>query len=445
MFESISRSFQDAFRKLAGKARLSEKNIEEGIVEVRRALLQADVNYKVVRDFIQKVKNDALGEKVIRGVEPHQQFIKILHDRLVDLMGPVDHDIPCAKKGPTILMLVGLQGSGKTTTVAKLAKRLEKEGRKPLMAACDLIRPAAVEQLRVLGRQIGIPVHAEEGGRPIKVARRAVAEAEETGRDTVLIDTQGRLHVDDELMDELVRMKEKLKPHRVYLVLDSMTGQDAVNSARQFNDRVGIDAVILTKLDGDARGGCALSVKAVTGKPIQFVGVGEKIQNLEPFHPDRMASRILGMGDVVGLVERAQAVVDREEAVRMKEQLLKGEITFEDMLKQMKAVQKMGRIQDIVKMIPGMSQVLGDQEIDENEIKRTEAIIQSMTPEERRNPELLFNISRKQRISRGCGVRLHEVNAFIRQFGQLRQMFRDLGRGKGRGDFFQKLKAKKLI
>lgn len=445
MFESISQGFQSALRKLLGKGRISEKNIEEGIIEVRRALLAADVNYKVVKDFVERVKAQAIGREVVKGVEPYQQFIKILHDELVELMGPVDHNIPAAGKPPTVIMMVGLQGSGKTTTTAKLAKLLQQKGRKPLMVACDLIRPAAVEQLKVLGRDNGIPVYAEEGGRPVKIAQRALDFARENGHDTVLVDTQGRLHVNEELMEELIEMKSKIKPHHVYLVVDAMTGQDAVNSASQFNEKVGLDAVILTKLDGDARGGCALSVKAVTGKPIKFVGVGEKISNLEEFHPDRMASRILGMGDVVSLVEKAQEVVSQDEAVRMRDKILKAEFDFEDMLKQMQTVKKMGAFKDIMKMIPGLSQMLGDQEIDENEIKRTEAIILSMTREERRAPELLHNVSRKQRIAKGSGVALHELNGFLKQFDQMRHLFRDLGRGKGKGDIWKEFKRRGLM
>ncbi|HLG42014.1 MAG TPA: signal recognition particle protein, partial [Planctomycetota bacterium] len=379
------------------------------------------------------------------GVEPYQLFIKILHDELVELMGPVDHDIPAAGRPPTVIMMVGLQGSGKTTTTAKLAKLLQKKGRKPLMVACDLIRPAAVEQLKVLGRDNQIPVYSEEGGRPVKIAARALDFARDNGHDTVLIDTQGRLHVNEELMEELTEMKKKVTPHQVYLVIDAMTGQDAVTSAGQFNEKVGLDAVILTKLDGDARGGCALSVKAVTGKPIKFVGVGEKIANLEEFHPDRMASRILGMGDVVTLVEKAQEVVSEDEAVRMRDKILKAEFDFEDMLKQMQAVKKMGALKDIMKMIPGLSQMMGDQEIDENEIKRTEAVIQSMTREERRNPELLNNVTRKQRIAKGSGVALHEINAFMKQFDQMRHLFRDLGRGKGKGDVWKEFKRRGLM
>jgi signal recognition particle subunit SRP54 len=445
MFESITEGLQNAFRKLSGKAKISEKNIEDGIVEVRRALLQADVSYKVVKDFIGAVKKAAVGEEVVKGVEPYQQFIKILHDQLVELMGPVDPSLSYASKGPTVIMMVGLQGSGKTTTTAKLAKYLIRKGRHPVMVACDLIRPAAVEQLRVLGKQNKIPVYAEDGGRPVKIAKRSIAHAEDNKFDTVLIDTQGRLHVNDELMEELNEMKAKIKPHHVLLVLDAMTGQDAVNSASQFNERVGIDAVLLTKLDGDARGGCALSVKAVTGAPIKFIGVGEKISNLEEFYPDRMASRILGMGDVVTLVEKAQEVVDEKEAVKMRDKLLKAEIDFEDMLKQMQTVKKMGPLKDVMKMIPGVSQMLGDQEIDENEIKRTEAIIYSMTPQERHNPELLVNVSRKQRIAKGSGVRLHELNAFLKQFEQMRQVFRSFGKGKGKGDLFKKMKQKGLF
>jgi signal recognition particle subunit SRP54 len=431
MFESISESLQNVFRKLAGKHKLSEENVKEGIVEVRRALLQADVNFKVVKDFIDRVTQKAVGVEVVKGIEPFQQFIKVINDELVELMGPVDHDIPRAEKGPTVIMMVGLQGSGKTTTTGKLGKYLAKKGRKPLMIAADLIRPAAIDQLRTIGKQNNIPVYAEDlGGRVVKIAARGIEHAVQQSLDTVLVDTQGRLHIDADMMTELKELKDKIKPHQTYLVVDAMTGQDAVNSASSFNQQLGIDAVIVTKLDGDARGGCALSVKAVTGKPIKFIGVGEKIDNLDEFHPDRMASRILGMGDVVSLVEKAQEVVDEKEAAKMRDKTLKGDLTFEDMLKQMQMVKKMGSLRDIVKMIPGVSQMMGDQEIDENEIARTEAIIHSMTRQERQNPELLVNINRKQRIARGSGVALHEINAFLKQFEQMRRMMRDIGRGK---------------
>jgi signal recognition particle subunit SRP54 len=432
MFESITESLNGVFRKLAGKARISEGNVQDGIAEVRRALLQADVHFKVVKEFIDEVSNKAIGQKVFEGVEPAQQFIKIIHDELINLMGPVDHAIPRAERPPTVIMMVGLQGSGKTTTTGKLAKLLSKRDRRPLMIAADLIRPAAIEQLKIIGKTNNLPVYAEEGAglRVVKIADRGLKHAAENGLDTVLIDTQGRLHIDAEMMAELKELKERVRPHQIYLVLDAMTGQDAVNSAKSFNDQLGVDAIILTKLDGDARGGCALSVKKVTGKPIKFVGVGEKIENLEEFHPDRMASRILGMGDVVSLVEKAQEVVDQKEAAKLKTKTLKGELTFEDMLKQMQAVKKMGPLKEILKMIPGVSQMMGDEEIDEGEIARAEAIINSMTPQERQNAELLVHVNRRQRIARGSGVALHEVNGFIKQFEQMRRMMRDIGRGK---------------
>jgi signal recognition particle subunit SRP54 len=442
MFESITDSLQNVFRKLAGKHKLSEENIKDGITEVKRALLQADVNFKIVKDFIDRVSKKAVGLEVVKGVDPTQQFVKVINDELVDLMGPVDHTIPRAEKGPTIIMMVGLQGSGKTTTTGKLAKYLSKKGRRPLMIAADLIRPAAIDQLKTIGKQNNLPVYAEDpGGRVVKIAERGIRFADENKLDTILIDTQGRLHIDAEMMNELKELKDRVKPHQIYLVVDAMTGQDAVNSASSFNQQLGIDAVILTKLDGDARGGCALSVKAVTGKPIKFVGLGEKIDNLEEFHPDRMASRILGMGDIVSLVEKAQEVVDEKEAAKMRDKTLKGDLTFEDMLKQMQMVKKMGSFKDLIKMIPGVSQMIGDQEIDEKEIVRTEAIIQSMTVQERKNPELLVHINRKQRIARGSGVSLHEVNAFLKQFEQMRRMMRDIGRGKQDfGDMMQKFK-----
>jgi len=429
MFDSLTEALTGVFRKLAGRGRLTERNIEEGLQEVRRALLAADVHFRIVRDFIERVKAKAVGEEVLRSVRPADQFVFIVHKELEALMGPVDSSVPAASPGPTVLMLAGLQGSGKTTTAAKLGRYLQKKGRKPLLVAGDMIRPAAVEQLKTLGAQNGLPVYAEATGRPVKICERGVAKAAEQGCDTVILDTQGRLHIDREMMDELKEIKEKIRPHQIYLVVDAMTGQDAVRSADEFNRQLAIDGVILTKLDGDARGGAALSVKAVTGKPIKFVGVGERIDGLEEFHPDRMAGRILGMGDVVSLVEKAQESIDAEHARRLQEKIRKDELTITDFYNQLQQLKKMGPLKAILKMLPGqLGQMAGD--VDEDELKHFEAIIQSMTPQERDNPEIL-NSSRRQRVARGSGRSIHEVNSLIKQFDEARKMIRMMKKGKG--------------
>jgi len=429
MFESLTEAMSGVFRKLAGRGRLSEKNIEEGLREVRTALLAADVNFKVVKEFIDRVTQKAVGQDVIKNINPAQQIVKIVHDELCDLMGPVDHEIPPSGKGPTVIMMVGLQGSGKTTTTGKLAKLSQKRGRKPLLVAADMIRPAAVEQLKTLGTQHNLPVYFETSGRPVKICERGIKQAEEKGHDLVILDTQGRLHIDQEMMNELKEIKERVKPHQIYLVVDAMTGQDAVNSASQFNQLLGIDGVLMTKLDGDARGGAALSIKAVTGKPIKFVGVGEKMENLEEFHPERMAGRILGMGDVVSLVEKAQETLDQDKARKFQEKIRKDELSLADFLEQLQQMKKMGPLKSLMKMLPGQLGQMAE-EIDENEVKHAEAIIQSMTPEERESPEILSG-SRKQRVAKGAGRPVHEVNSLIKQFDDARKMLRQLKKGKG--------------
>ena len=428
MFESLTDTLGSVFRKLSGKSKLTEANIDEGLQEVRRALLSADVNFKIVKEVIEKVKAKALGEQVLKSVNPTEMFIYIFQKELEALMGPVDHTIPPASGGPTVLMMVGLQGSGKTTTTGKLGKLLQKRGRKPLLVAADMFRPAAVEQLKSIGASNGLTVYSEPSGRPVKICERGVAKAKEDGHDLVILDTQGRLHVDRDLMDELKEIREKLKPHQTYLVVDAMTGQDAVKSAEAFNKDLSIDGVILTKLDGDARGGAALSVKAVTGKPIKFVGVGEKIENLEEFHPDRMASRILGKGDVVTFVEKAREAIDEKQARELQEKIRKDELTLDDFLKQLQSVKKMGKFADLLKMVPGMSQMAG--QVDEDEIKGSEAIMQSMTRQERQNPELL-NGQRRQRIAKGSGRPIQEVNSLMKSFDEARKMIRMLKKGKG--------------
>jgi len=430
MFESLSESLGNVFRKLSGKGRLSEANVEEGLQEVRRALLAADVSFKIVKDFIDRVKVAAVGAEVLKTVNPTQMFISIVHKELTQLMGPVDHAIPPAQTGkPTVLMMAGLQGAGKTTTTAKLGKYLQKRGRRPMLIAADMIRPAAVEQLKTLGAQNNIPVYFEPSGRPVKICERGIAKAVEQNCDVVVLDTQGRLHVDREMMDELKEIHTKLKPTQTFLVIDAMTGQDAVKSADEFNKQLSLDGVILTKLDGDARGGAALSVKAIVGKPIKFVGMGEKIEMLEEFHPERMADRILGMGDVVTLVEKAREAIDEEQAKKLQEKIRKDELTIDDFLKQLEAMEKMGPIKSLMKMLPGgLSEMAGD--IDENQLKYAKAIIRSMTMQERENPELL-NQSRRQRIAKGSARPVQEVNSIIKQFEEARKMIKMMKKGKG--------------
>jgi signal recognition particle subunit SRP54 len=437
MFEALAKSFQELFRKLAGRPILTEKNIQDGLRDVRLALLQADVNYKVVKDFINRVSKKAVGRDVIKGVNPAQQFIKVVYDELVELMGPTDHTLPFNTDALTLFMLVGLQGSGKTTTCVKLAKYIKKNFNKTsLLVASDVQRPAAVEQLITVAKQHGFETFSEKASRPLKICQMAVSYAKEKHYDTVILDTQGRLHINQELMNELKEMKEKLKPQQIYLVTDAMTGQDAVNSASEFNRVLDLDGVILTKLDSDTRGGAALSIKAVTGKSIKFAGIGEKIEQLEEFHPDRMASRILGMGDVVSLVEKAQQTIEVEEAKKLEQKLKEGDINFQDILDQFQRVKKMGPLRELVKLIPGLGSAVD--ELDENQMKQMEAIILSMTPQERKNPELLSNMSRKMRIAKGSGTSVAEVNTIVKQLDLARKMMRELKKGKG--DFFKFLK-----
>ncbi len=429
MFESITESFQDVFRKFRGQGKLTEENIEEGLREVRRALLQADVNYQVVKDFINNVKEKAVGEEVLEAVKPEQQIVKIVQDELENLMGPVDHEIPINQNRPTVLMLSGLQGSGKTTTCGKLAKKLLDDGHSPMMVAADMERPAAIDQVHTLGEELDVPVYSDRSLTPPVVCEQSIEAAREQGCDYVLLDTAGRLHIDDEMMDELDEISRRTEPDDIYLVADAMTGQDAVNSAEEFDSRLDVDAVILTKLDGDARGGAALSIKAVTGKPVKFVGVGEKLDQLEPFHPDRMASRILGMGDVVTLVEKAQESIDEEHAEKMQEKLLNDSFNLQDMLDQLNQVRKMGPLKSILKMVPGMSGMMDQiDEFDEQELHRVEAIILSMTPEERKNPDIL-NYSRKKRVAEGSGTDLQEVNSLIREFDRMKKMMDEIKPG----------------
>lgn len=423
MFEQLSSRLQDVFGKLTGGRKLTEQNIRDGMEEVRRALLEADVNYSVVTDFTDTVTKKAVGTEVLKRVDPGQQIVKIVNDELIELLGAGSPEIAFPEKTPAVIMLSGLQGSGKTTTSAKLGKYLESQGKKPLLVGADLQRPAAVDQIERLGEQTGLPVYVNRKSTPPGVCAEAVEYAKLHGQDVVILDTAGRLHIDADMMGELRQVASKTKPHQIYLVCDAMTGQDAVNSAREFNEQLELDGIILTKLDGDARGGAALSIKAVTGKPIKFAGIGEKLDKLEPFFPDRMASRILGMGDVVGLVEKVQQEVTEEEAKKLEEKLKKNRIDFDDFLKQLQMIRKMGSLREVMGMIPGLGSQLADVDIDESEFKRIEAIIQSMTSDERGHPEILMGSnSRKHRIARGAGTNSKQVNALLKQFEKMKKM-----------------------
>jgi signal recognition particle subunit SRP54 len=428
VFESLTEKFNSVFRSLSGRGRITEANISDAMREVRKALLEADVNYNVVKQFCKDVTQAALGAEVIKSLHPGQVMIKIVNDELTKLMGPVDTRIYFVSPGPTVIMLAGLQGCGKTTTAAKLAKYLVAKGKKPLLVADDLQRPAAIEQLKVLGRQVDIDVYSEDSKNAVKVAKNALKHAKANGHDVVLLDTAGRLHIDKEMMTEIADVAKTVNPHQIYLVCDAMTGQDAVNSAKQFNERLELDGVILTKLDGDARGGAALSVKAVTGKPIKFIGIGEKLDKIEEFHPDRMAGRILGMGDVVTLVEKAQEHFEAEEAEKLQKKMAKGSFGFDDFLKQMQAVKKMGGIKSMLKMMPGMGGQLKDLDFDGAEIGRMEAMVYSMTPAERSDPDLI-DLSRRRRVAAGAGVEVNDVAGLVKTFKRSRDMMKAISGG----------------
>ncbi len=432
MFDALSDRFDGIFTRLRSRGRLNEKDVDEIAREIRLALLEADVNVKVVKQFIARIKERANGADVQKSLSPGQQVIKIVHEELVTTLGGVTGKLEMSPKPPTVVMLAGLQGSGKTTAAGKLARQLKSQGLQVLLVAADLQRPAAVEQLRVLGRQLDLPVWSapDDGPKdPVKVARTSLEEAARLGKNLVIVDTAGRLQIDSELMDELRHVRDAVNPTDTLLVVDAMTGQEAVNVATAFDEAVGLDGVILTKIDGDARGGAALSVKTVVGKPILFVGTGEKLEDFEAFHPDRMASRILGMGDVLTLIEKAEATFDEGEAAIAEEKLRKGSFTLEDFLDQMRQVRKMGPIGNLMKMMPGMPKELRKAEIDEGELGRVEAIICSMTPAERRDPSLI-NGSRRVRIARGSGTSTQEVNAMLKQFKQVQQMMRSMTSGK---------------
>ena len=431
-FEGLSDKLQSAFKKLTGKGKLNEQNIKDAMREVRMALLEADVNYVVVKDFIKKVTERCVGTEILSALNAGQQVIKIVNEELTALMGGANAKLTWSSSVPTIYMLCGLQGAGKTTMCGKLALHLSKQGKKPLLAACDIYRPAAIKQLQVVGEQVKVPVFEKGTQDPVKTVKEAVEHARYYGNDVLIIDTAGRLHVDEALMEELSRIKEAVKPQEILLVVDAMTGQDAVNVAKSFNDQLSIDGVILTKLDSDTRGGAALSVRAVTGKPIKFSGTGEKLGDLELFHPERMASRILGMGDVLTLIENATQAMDEEKTEKLSKKLMSAkDLNLEDFLEQMQQMKKMGPLSNILGMLPGVGSKLKDVEIDDNAMKKPEAIIRSMTPRERRNPDIL-NASRRKRIAAGAGVTVQDVNQLIRQFEQTRQMVKQMmGNKKG--------------
>ncbi len=426
VFESLADKLQQTFKKLRGRGKLSESDVSEALREVRMALLEADVNFKVAKEFVARVKERAVGQEVLGSLTPAQHVIKIVNDELTELLGGTQSRITISSRPPTVIMLVGLQGAGKTTTAGKLANLLRKQNKKPLLVAGDIYRPAAIKQLQVLGEQLDLPVFTlGDKESPVTIAEKAIQHANAYARDVVIIDTAGRLHINEELMDELKSIKKTVKPHEILLVVDAMTGQDAVNVAESFNEALGIDGVILTKLDGDARGGAALSIKSVTGRPIKFAGMGEKLDALETFHPDRMASRILGMGDVLSLIEKAQTSINLEQAQEMEKKLRKDSFTLDDFLDQLQQVRKLGPLDQILGMLPGMGNLkkLQGLEFDEKELKRVEAVIQSMTKKERRDPSII-NGSRRKRIASGSGTKVQDVNRLLKQFVEARKMMK---------------------
>ena len=424
MFDNLSERLERSFKILKGEGKITEINVAETLKDVRRALLDADVNYKVAKNFTDTVKEKALGQNVLTAVKPSQLLVKIVHDELTVLMGSETAELQL-KGHPAVILMAGLNGAGKTTFSGKLALMLKnKKNQKPLMAACDVYRPAAIEQLKVLGQQMDIPVYEEPGCKdPVQIAQNAIQQAKAKGYDVVIVDTAGRLAVDEEMMNEIAAIKNAIQPDETLFVVDAMTGQDAVNTAKEFNDRLDFDGVVLTKLDGDTRGGAALSIRTVVNKPIKFVGTGEKMEAIDPFHPSRMADRILGMGDIVSLVEKAQEQYDEEEAKRLQKKIAKNQFDFNDFMSQIQQIKKMGNLKDLASMIPGVGKAIKDIEIDDNAFKGIEAIIQSMTPQERTNPEIL-NGSRRQRIAKGSGTNIQDVNRLIKQFDQTRKMMK---------------------
>ena len=430
MFENLSDRLEQSFKMLKGQGRITEINVAETLKDVRRALLDADVNFKIAKQFTDEVKEEALGQKIMTAVKPSEMMVKIVHDHLATLMG--GENVPINLKGnPTVILIAGLQGSGKTTFSGKLAKLLKsKQGKNPLLVAGDVYRPAAIEQLKVVGEQVTVPVYTEDGNmNPVKIAKAAVKEAKQKGYDTVIVDTAGRLAIDEEMMKEIAAVKDAITPHEILFVVDSMTGQDAVNTAREFNDRLDFDGVVLTKLDGDTRGGAALSIRSVVNKPIKYVGTGEKMDALDAFHPSRMADRILGMGDIVSLVEKAQEQFDQDEARKLQKKIAKNQFDFTDFMSQIQQIKKMGNIKDLASMIPGMGKAMKNLDMDDDAFKGIEAIINSMTPDERANPTLL-NGSRRKRIADGSGTTVPEVNRLVKQFDETRKMMKMMTSGK---------------
>ncbi|MBN2365304.1 MAG: signal recognition particle protein [Calditrichaeota bacterium] len=434
MFEDLTAKLETTLKRLRGQGKLSQNNIAESLKEIRRSLLEADVNYKVVKEFVKRIEQKAVGEEVVRSVTPGQQIVKIVHDELVSLMGNTQTELKTAGIPPTVIMLCGLQGSGKTTFAAKLANYLRKKGRHPLLVAADIYRPAAIQQLQVLGRNLNFPVYSENTGDAVKISRNSIKYARENGRDVVILDTAGRMHIDQNMMQELENIKNDLKPQEILFVADGMTGQDAVNAAKEFLERLDFDGVVLTKMDGDARGGAALSIREVTQRPIKFVGIGEKPDAIEPFHPERMASRILGMGDVVSLVEKAQEAVGIQEAQKLEQKLRKEQFNLEDFYSQIQQIKKMGPLDQLLGMIPGIGKQLKNISIDDDAFVRVEAIINSMTPRERQKPRII-NGSRRRRIAMGSGTRVQDVNQLLNQYEEMRKMFKKLKSGKMKGGF----------
>ena len=435
MFQSLSEKLELTFKKLRGRGKITEADVAEAMRDVRMALLEADVNFKVVKEFVTKIKARALGQEVISSLTPVQHIIKIVNDELTELMGTAQSRITMSSKPPTVIMMVGLQGSGKTTTTAKLASVLTKQGKKPMLVAADIYRPAAIKQLQVVGEQVGVPVfEMGDNANPITIVSNALKYAHQHARDVMIIDTAGRLHIDDSLMQELINLKTVTKPHEILLVVDAMTGQDAVNVAETFNNRLGVDGVILTKLDGDARGGAALSIRAITGKPIKYIGTGEKLDGIEPFFPDRMAQRILGMGDMLSLIEKAESVFDEKKSAELEKKLRKQEFTLDDFLDQLQQIKKIGSLSQIMGMIPGMGKQMAqlkDAKIDNKQMGRVEAIIYSMTPIERAKPEIL-NARRKQRVAKGSGTQVQDVNRLLKQFDDARKMMKTVMKMSGK-------------
>ena len=432
MFDSLSDKLQNVMKKIKGQTRISEKELKEMLREVKLALLEADVNYKVVKDFVSSIESKALGEDVMKSLTPGQQVVKIVRDELTELLGDTNSGINFSSNPPTIIMLVGLQGSGKTTLCGKLSNYLRKQGKKPLMVACDVYRPAAIKQLETLGKSLNVDVYSEQDNKDvISIAKNGIKMANSKLCNVVLIDTAGRLQIDEALMNELVELKKAIRPHEIMLVIDAMIGQEAVNVAQAFNDKLGIDSITMSKLDSDSRGGAALSVKSITKKPIKFASVGEKLSDLEPFYPDRIASRILGMGDVLSIIDKAEEAYEEEEAVELEKKIKKNEFTLDDYLDQMKKIRKMGSFKQILAMLPGIPKEIRDVEIDEKQLLRIDAIITSMTKEERRNPKIL-NASRRQRIAKGSGNKVQDINRFITQFEQMQKMMKSMMNGNGK-------------